>query len=817
MLNLFKKFRRVFNYREDCHAQLVRFLNSDTLIAKLCNFTLNLPIMVVKRFCMDPPPPPPQREPSPRVRTCTIIAEMGIQQCVHYRVLGRVAQLHFLGWHTIVRDWHDSEGARAALQLADCAIFYRIPMIEHVSTLFDEAKRLGLPILYDIDDLIFHKTELLKHTTKLQLEEQHALVMYNAADTYLEAIKSSDALLASTAGLAQYCGEVPCHVVHNALPEELVLMAQTIPEKHNHGEAVHLFYGSGTDTHDADFNIVAEALYQVMQEDPRLHLHIHGQVAVPEILLPLAQRIHLVPFLDERSYYRICADYDIALTPLLPDAFNNAKSNIKYLEASALGIPSVVSPAAEFNAIIEDGVNGFIASTTEEWRDKILLLATDPLLREKMGQAARQSVLTQYAFDAIANNELLPTLPPPSTVKRERILLVNVIFGQRSMGGAALVARETALELQKHGYDLYVFSREYNKTFPHCTLMHHYWHNISIFSVNALPNDKKLEKESDIHFCDILRYVQPAIVHFHAIEGMGNDLMNECIRQGIPYVITIHDAWWVCPRQFMLDPTGQYCDQSVVDMAHCHVRCGIKETALWQRTSHMREAVAGAHIVFTPSDFYTNFIRNNFPRYNAIITNRNGILLPQVHSASRLPGPLRFGYLGGRAHWKGYFFLAKALRNLARDDYELLLLDLATVFGSGEMAKETESVWQGVPVYVIPFVPHEEIDSLYAQIDVLLFPSLLDESFGLTVREAIAHDVFVISSECGGPSEAIINGMNGFIFPKGDMMAFNTLLQQILDDQETYKNYTTSCQGDIRSFAVQAVEIAAAYKRILDN
>lgn len=82
---------------------------------------------------------------------------------------------------------------------------------------------------------------------------------------------------------------------------------------------------------------------------------------------------------------------------MLRDAFNDAKSNIKYQEASLFGIPSILSPAAEFTDAVTEGRDGFIARTPEEWRDKILLLAACPALREHMGQKARQNVLTRYA------------------------------------------------------------------------------------------------------------------------------------------------------------------------------------------------------------------------------------------------------------------------------------------------------------------------------------------------------------------------------------------------------------------------------------
>ena len=816
-----EKVRNAFAYREDHHAQLARFLQRGHLPARLANFAFNTTCKTIRqfRYVIRRLEKAGGKCPAkPRAGTCALIAEMGIPQCVHYRVTGRVAQLRRLGWNPVLRDWRDQEGAREALQLADCALFYRIPMAEHGPDLYAEARRLGLPILYDIDDLIFHKAALAAHISRLRLRDEHAAVMLNAADAYLRAMEASDALLVSTPALGAYAAATgrPHFVVRNAVSDDLVHLTRTLPTKKAGNEIVRVFYGSGSDTHDADFALIAEALCQAMQKDSRLHLYIHGHLELPAELSCLAGRVHRVPFLDKTFYFRLCADYDMALAPLLRDAFNDAKSNIKYQEASLFGIPSIVSPAAEFTDAVTEGRDGFIARTPEEWRDKILLLAACPALRERMGQKARQNVLTRYASAVVARNDLLPALPPMASPHRERVLLVSVMFGRRSMGGAALIVMETALELQQRGFEIWVFSTEYANDAPHGALVRRDWRGIKVFSVNFMPGEIGQETRSGTLFRAVLRTAQPGLVHFHCIEGLGTGLPQECIRQSIPYAITMHDAWWVCPRQFMLDPAGDYCGQSAVDPQICHIRCGLEQEELWRRAVHMREAVAGAQTVFTPSDFYTSFISRNFPRHCAVLTNRNGINRPKSHRPARMPGPLRLGYLGGKARWKGYFFLAEALRELARDDYEVLLVDLGTVFGTGDMNRdEDRALWEGLHARVLPFVRHEDIDSLYRQMDVLLFPSLWNESFGLTVREAIARDVFVLSSDCGGPGEAIVHGENGLLFPKGDLAAFRKQLHCVLDEQETFKNYRASNTGDLRSLAAQAEELADAYRRIL--
>ena len=77
-----------------------------------------------------------------------------------------------------------------------------------------------------------------------------------------------------------------------------------------------------------------------------------------------------------------------------------------------------------------------------------------------------------------------------------------------------------------------------------------------------------------------------------------------------------------------------------------------------------------------------------------------------------------------------------------------------------------DSDFDGVERFRIePAYSQDTIDHFFSEIDVLLFPTQWKESFGLTVREAVLRDVWVIATDAGGVSEDIIDGENGTIIP----------------------------------------------------
>ena len=88
------------------------------------------------------------------------------------------------------------------------------------------------------------------------------------------------------------------------------------------------------------------------------------------------------------------------------------------------------------------------------------------------------------------------------------------------------------------------------------------------------------------------------------------------------------------------------------------------------------------------------------------------------------------------------------------------------------------------------------------------------ESFGLVVREAIYNDVFVICSDCGGPSEAIVNNENGLVFPQGDETRFHECLRFLIKNKDFIKNYRTKNFGDVRTFKDQALELLKDFEQV---
>jgi len=97
---------------------------------------------------------------------------------------------------------------------------------------------------------------------------------------------------------------------------------------------------------------------------------------------------------------RELATFNIGIMPLTDDEWSRGKGNYKQLQYMALGIPSVVSPVGINTTLLQEGVNGYLARTKQEWEEKLSKLIENKTLREEMGRKSRDMVTKSYSLEA---------------------------------------------------------------------------------------------------------------------------------------------------------------------------------------------------------------------------------------------------------------------------------------------------------------------------------------------------------------------------------------------------------------------------------
>ncbi len=754
---------------------------------------------------------------APRV---LIVAELSLLQCAKYRVWQKQAHFARLGTACTVLDWNNIEACRSALQTHALAIFYRVPGFADVLSLIEEANRLGVASVWEADDLIFDQGHYEANRNLDTLDPALRREVLAGVALFRTAMLACDRTIASTAALAermQEAGAGPTTVIENALDAETIEAAAAARARPRpSGGAVVIAYGSGSKAHDIDFTMAAPALAEVLARRPAVRLRLIGDLTLPAVLLPYAERIERLAATGYVAYLGLLGEADISIAPLEATAFNDAKSNIKFIEAAMLGLPSVCSGRANFRTVIDPGANGFLADDDAAWLEALLRLVDDAGLRQRLGQAALATVLGRYDPEIVARQQVAPLTAglDQQTQPALRVLAVNIYFAPVSYGGATIVAEQMARRLHaRPDTDMFVFTSREDASAQY-TLRRYDWESVPVIAVRLPSHDVIAEfdnPELATVFADVLRAVQPDVVHFHCVQNLGAGLLRLCQELALPYVVTLHDAWWLCARQFMVMANDSYCFQTRIDLNVCEA-CVPGALHLRQRFKILMQALSGAALVLSPSESHRQLYLANGLDPARVLVNHNGIRMPERPRRRQAGSVLRFGYVGGVSGLKGYHLIRKAFERIAASNYELLLVDNTLNLGFSTI--DTAEWRVAGTIRTVPAYDQAGLDDFFDGLDVLLFPSQWKESFGLIVCEALARDVWVVVTEGVGAAEFVVDAENGTVIPLiNDPRPLREAVQALLAAPGRLAGHVNRHKGRLHTYDAQAEALHGMLKR----
>ena len=153
----------------------------------------------------------------------------------------------------------------------------------------------------------------------------------------------------------------------------------------------------GSNTTAQYLRMVEPALQELTRRYPRVELRIIGGSYQPAGV----ERVTLRRWGLE-SELRELHGCDIGIMPMPDNDWTRGKCGFKGLFYMSVGLPAVCSPVGLTTDFIRDGENGYLASTTEEWVEKLSRLIENPALRHEIGQAGRDTVEETYSIHAQA-------------------------------------------------------------------------------------------------------------------------------------------------------------------------------------------------------------------------------------------------------------------------------------------------------------------------------------------------------------------------------------------------------------------------------
>ena len=319
-----------------------------------------------------------------------------------YRALHLYEQLLLAGIDAQYYHLTDPKLLKAASQESwDWVILHRVAYSDYIRQVLESVHSRSL-ICSDFDDLIFDPSVFAFINSPDFVDPVRAAMYQENMRNIRKVLDQSMVALASTDFLA---GEIrktgkSVWVHRNAFSFEMEAIARRVREsanKRHDPRKVVIGYASGTATHNRDFELITPALQSVMQRYPQTELWLIGPLDLNEQWKPMQERIRRFNLVPWRDLPDLLASFDINLAPLVTDnPFAQSKSEIKFMEAGMVGVPTAASNTDAFSYAIRSGETGFLCSNEAEWVAALSQMVEDKQLRDRVGRQALEFIQTAY-------------------------------------------------------------------------------------------------------------------------------------------------------------------------------------------------------------------------------------------------------------------------------------------------------------------------------------------------------------------------------------------------------------------------------------
>ncbi|WP_375055689.1 hypothetical protein [Zobellella sp. DQSA1] len=279
-----------------------------------------------------------------------------------YRCLFPAEALSSLGWRADVV--HISQTLSLRLRDYQIMVIHRPTSSLQLRHLLWRAKREGLAVMADIDDLLFCP-EAVESLPAVCNGTMSRLAALKRIGSYHDALSRFSHLSFSTQALVREASHVfsaDLNWVPNTVPPRWYQPWPPLPLPLSQQRIMRYLPGSGN--HDHDFALINEVLSQVMLESPGLKLEVFGPIRPNFGSLP-KNRVSFHKAVPYEALPMIMRNSWVTLAPLVKNRFNQCKSGLKFWESALLGVPVIATPMEDITRFNCAGLK--LATSPDEW------------------------------------------------------------------------------------------------------------------------------------------------------------------------------------------------------------------------------------------------------------------------------------------------------------------------------------------------------------------------------------------------------------------------------------------------------------------
>jgi glycogen synthase len=301
------------------------------------------------------------------------------------------------------------------------------------------------------------------------------------------------------------------------------------------------------------------------------------------------------------------------------------------------------------------------------------------------------------------------------------------------------------------------------------------------------------EAQNQRQFRQVVRQFQPDVVYFWKLNRISVSLAFMTQQMDLPISYYVFDRWITTWEQ---DPWLQIWRSPSVRRSNSLIKTAVRPFLQMADLIHTNGALDFSHAQLCSHYLKRYALEVGKPVANAEVIHW-GVDLNLFPYRPRAHTPERLLYVGRLVPHKGVHTAIQALALLVQQEkYRGLEL---TIVGDDAPTEYLDSLHDLVRtaglqdrVHFGSFVEHGDLPGLYQQHDVLLFPSVWDEPFGITLLEAMASGLAVIGTGTGGSGEILQHKVNGLVFPPEDTETCARHIKLLVDKPAFFRHLQES-------------------------
>lgn len=400
-----------------------------------------------------------------------------------------------------------------------------------------------------------------------------------------------------------------------------------------------------------------------------------------------------------------------------------------------------------------------------------------------------------------------------SDKKKLKILVVTNLFPPHYIGGYELFCQDVVDGLKKQGHVVTVITSTYGVVGHQAEEdVHRVLHLIEPFEKGAdYLYDKqtllRLREKDKATLNQCIQSTNPDLLYVWHMANLDRSLMNVLVHSGIPIVYHFEDRWIPSfyhrrfktflgiHTSYFIYALKQLTTFGVSDYLRI-VRKLVNRLIKQILPDPIEPTESLVELDLSKSIFLAQALREEHQQlgYNVdgSVVVHNGIAVSKFapKSVPKPPAtPVRLLYVGRVAEKKGVHTFVRALIELNKSGYSFE----ASVVGEYESESYIKRLKKMLSqqdlldkVRFVHGVSREQIVEQYHAHDILVFPSIWEEPFGLVLVEAMAAGLPIVSTRRGGTKEFLRHGHNALVFEPLDSGTLTQHIITLIDSEELY-------------------------------